>query len=68
MLGIEKKIDDCNQICLKMRNNLGQINNDVESIRQSIEMRQMESMPDDLDSIGTAIIIIRKLYKELLEL
>ena len=68
MLKIEKAIDDCNQICLKMKNNLKEMNNEIESIRHSIEMRSMESMPNDLDSINNRITTLMELYGELSEL
>ena len=68
MLKIEKKINDCNEICLKMKNNLKEMNNEIESIKLSIEIRSMESIPNDLERINEIITTIMELYGELLEL
>ena len=68
MLKIEESINKCNQICLNIKNNLKAINKEVENIRLSIEMRSMESIPQDLERMNESITAIMELYGELLEL
>ena len=68
MLKIEESINKCNQICLNIKNNLKAINKEVENIRLSVEMRSMESIPQDLERMNESITAIMELYGELLEL